>query len=217
MQQTSRPLQAVAVALAALAGYVDAVAFLDVGGFFVSFMSGNSTRFGVGLAQQTSAAAIAGGLIGCFVVGVVCGSLVVQTTGRRRRPMVLALVMLLLIAAMMIRIVLVPTRPLVGAAFLAMAMGAANATFERDGEVAFGVTYMTGALVKTGQRIARALRGGPPLDWLPYLLLWSGLAGGAWSGALVYGRIGPSAILPAVIASIILCGTVFWLDRHELT
>jgi uncharacterized membrane protein YoaK (UPF0700 family) len=217
MQQTSRPLQAVAVALAALAGYVDAVAFLDVGGFFVSFMSGNSTRFGVGLAQQTSAAAIAGGLIGCFVVGVVCGSLVVQTTGRRRRPMVLALVMLLLIAAMMIRIVLVPTQPLVGAAFLAMAMGAANATFERDGEVAFGVTYMTGALVKTGQRIARALRGGPRLDWLPYVLLWSGLAAGAWSGATTYGRIGPLAILPAVMASIVLCVTVVWLDRHERT
>lgn len=30
-------------------GYVDAVGFMMTGGFFVSFMSGNSTRLAVGL------------------------------------------------------------------------------------------------------------------------------------------------------------------------
>jgi len=42
--------QARAIGLAAIAGYVDAIAFVDLGGFFVSFMSGNSTRLAVGLA-----------------------------------------------------------------------------------------------------------------------------------------------------------------------
>jgi len=37
----------VATSLAALAGYVDAIGFLGRGSFFVSFMSGNSTRLAV--------------------------------------------------------------------------------------------------------------------------------------------------------------------------
>ncbi|RSY01673.1 DUF1275 domain-containing protein, partial [Sphingomonas koreensis] len=38
-----------AVALAAMAGFVDAVGFLSADGYFVSFMSGNTTRLGVDL------------------------------------------------------------------------------------------------------------------------------------------------------------------------
>ena len=41
---------ALAASLSAIAGYVDAIGFLKLGGFFVSFMSGNSTRLGVGAA-----------------------------------------------------------------------------------------------------------------------------------------------------------------------
>ena len=41
-----------AACLAALAGYVDAIGFLKLGGLFVSFMSGNSTRLAVGLAVE---------------------------------------------------------------------------------------------------------------------------------------------------------------------
>ena len=34
-----------ACALSALAGYVDSIGYLHLGGLFVSFMSGNSTRW----------------------------------------------------------------------------------------------------------------------------------------------------------------------------
>ena len=61
-------------ATAGLAGYVDAIGFLKVGGLFVSFMSGNSTRFAVGLATAGPVAGIAAGLIGAFVGGVVAGA-----------------------------------------------------------------------------------------------------------------------------------------------
>ena len=37
---------------------------------------------------------------------------------------------------------------MISALALAFAMGAENATFERDGEVLVGLTYMTGTLVK---------------------------------------------------------------------
>ncbi len=42
---------ALACALSLLAGYVDGIGFLHLGGLFVSFMSGNSTRLGVSLAE----------------------------------------------------------------------------------------------------------------------------------------------------------------------
>ncbi len=47
----SRRNIALACALSALAGYVDGIGFLHLGGLFVSFMSGNSTRMGVNLAS----------------------------------------------------------------------------------------------------------------------------------------------------------------------
>jgi uncharacterized membrane protein YoaK (UPF0700 family) len=76
------------------------------------------------------------------------------------------------------------------AAAMALAMGAENTVFERGGQVSFGVTYMTGTLVRLGQGVAGALRGGNPLGWAPYLLLWLGLAVGGLAGASVYPVLG---------------------------
>ena len=83
---------AIAVAAATLAGYVDAIGFLSLGGFFVSFMSGNSTRLAVGGAGLSPEALIAARLILSFVAGVVLGSLIGAAAKRWRRPSVLLLV-----------------------------------------------------------------------------------------------------------------------------
>ena len=48
--------------LAGVAGYVDAVGLIETRGSFVSFMSGNTTRLGVGIASLSPAAATAAGL-----------------------------------------------------------------------------------------------------------------------------------------------------------
>src|ERR1700737_386079 len=72
----SRRNVALACALSALAGYVDAIGFIHLGGLFVAFMSGNSTRMGVSLAEgQWWSAAKSLGLIALFVVGAAGGSL----------------------------------------------------------------------------------------------------------------------------------------------
>src|SRR5690349_21813029 len=56
-----------AVALSALAGYVDGIGFLHLGGLFVSFMSGNSTRMGVSLADGGLARGRGGARARCVV------------------------------------------------------------------------------------------------------------------------------------------------------
>ena len=187
MTRHSRRIQSLAVGLSALAGYVDASGFIALHGYFVSFMSGNSTRLAVGLADDWSQVSLVAGLIGTFVAGVVAGSLTGHLAGTRRSVVVLALVAVLLGAAAAFGMAGMRRTAIVA---MGLAMGAENATFERDGEVQIGLTYMTGMLVKVGQRVAAALLGNAPLAWLPYLLMWCGLVAGAVVGALVYPRLG---------------------------
>ncbi len=203
---------ALAVGLSALAGYVDAIGFLSLGGFFVSFMSGNSTRLAVGIAGIPGEALIAGRLIASFVVGVIAGSLVGTAAGARRRPVVLMLVAGLLAVAAGLAGAGVDD---IAVLFVAAAMGAENTTFERGGEVSIGLTYMTGTLVKLGQRLAATLTAGPAWAWLPYALLWSGLVTGAIIGALAFPAIGLAGLWFAAGIAIVLSGAAFLLDRIE--
>ena len=66
---------------------------------------------------------------------------------------------------------------------LVLAMGALNNTFQRDGEVSVGLTYMTGALVRFAQGLAAKVLGNGGAGWESWLMLWLGLALGAVAGA----------------------------------
>ena len=191
-----------ATCLSALAGYVDATGFLMLGGFFVSFMSGNTTRLAVGIARGSAEALMAAGLIGLFVVGVIAGSLVGHYTAPHRRVTILALVATLLALAAGVS---AAGAPGLAAIPMALAMGTENAVFaDQGGEVRIGLTYMTGTLVKLGQRLTMALLGGDRFGWTPYLLLWLGLAAGGVAGALVYSAINIGGLwIAAVIAAIL--------------
>jgi uncharacterized membrane protein YoaK (UPF0700 family) len=198
MIRYSRSARALAIGLALLAGFVDAIGFLVSGGLFVSFMSGNSTRLAVGVADHQPIVELAAMLIAGFVSGVVLGSLLAARWPETRVALSLAVVSMLLGLASLFglggqdRLLLLS---------LTMAMGCANTIFQRDGDVTIGVTYMTGALVRLGQRIADALRGGKRWDWLPYLLLWSGLVAGAIMGALTFAHIGLYSLWIAMVAA----------------
>ena len=202
-----------AAALAALAGFVDAIAFLKLGGFFVSFMSGNSTRLAVALASGRLP--LAAGLITAFVLGVAAGALLAGAAPPRRRPAVVlgAVTALLALAAALDHLGL----GLVAGLAMAVAMGAENGVFASEGEVQIGLTYMTGTLVKVGQRLAAAVRGDDPLGWAPYLLLWLGLVAGAVAGASAYSRWGSASLwIAAATALVMTLGAVRLgaLDDH---
>lgn len=182
-----------AVSLSMLAGYVDVIGFIRLGGLFVSFMSGNSTRLAVGAAQGTDVAMRAGAIIALFVFGAAMGAVVARMSGGRRKSAVLALVSVLLALGAALPGLSIPA--------MALAMGAVNAVFLRAGEVSVGVTYMTGALVKLGQGIGNAITGGNRTGWLPHALLWLGLMAGALLGAYCHaGLVFDALWLPALWA-----------------
>ncbi|MES2095336.1 MAG: DUF1275 family protein [Pseudomonadota bacterium] len=209
MHRYERPLIAIAVALAALAGFVDAIAFSALG-FFASFMSGNSTRMGVALSgSELGNAAIAGALLLAFLSGVIAATVTAHAFAARRKVAVMTLVTLLLVVAASLAGQLADQIDLL---IVAAAMGAANGVFARDGEVTIGVTYMTGSLVKLGQKLAAALIGeGDRWAWLPYLALWAGFAAGAVMGAGAYLHVGMGALWVAVVAAAVLTGVVAWV------
>jgi uncharacterized membrane protein YoaK (UPF0700 family) len=203
---SSRRNLALACSLSALAGYVDGIGFLHLGGLFVSFMSGNSTRLGVSLADaHFRAATQAFGLIALFVAGAACGSLIVLGRSAYSQCRVL-LTEAVLLALAGIGYFL----GLDGLAITAivLAMGLENAVFQIDGGSGLGLTYVTGALVKVGQLVAAALTGGARFAWVPNLLLWAALVAGSLAGALAYRWINLAAIWFAVAAALALSAWV---------
>ncbi len=201
MLRYDRRIRLLAACFSGVAGYVDAIGFLMTGGFFVSFMSGNSTRLGIGLAQGAPSVGFAAALLVTFVVGVMLGAVLGRIARTHRRPVVLALVTGLLASALALHglgagmWVAIP---------MVLAMGAENTVFAEDGEVRVGLTYMTGTLVKLGKRLTAALLGGDRFGWAPFLLLWSGLLAGAVAGALAYGAFGVNALVGAVVVMTLL-------------
>ncbi|MGE7199387.1 YoaK family protein [Brevundimonas naejangsanensis] len=202
MRTLTRSDRWLALLLAALAGYVDSLGFLHLGGVFVSFMSGNSTRLAVSLAEgRWQAAGAVAGVLALFVLGAMLGALVAGGEGARSRSRVLAVEAFLLGgAAVAAGAGIAP----VAIGLMVMAMAVENSVFLRDGEVGVSLTYMTGTLVKTGHALAAAVRGGDPWAFRPYMVLWAGLVGGALLGAVVYGRLGLDALWPAAAVAMTL-------------
>lgn len=200
MQRYPPRTQIFAAALAAIAGFVDATGFLVSGGYFVSFMSGNSTRVAVGLIEGGGAAIVGLGLIGAFVSGVTAGALIGRAMPLWRAPAVLALVAATLAAAAAL---LTLGATSAGLALLAFAMGAENAVFAQDGDVRIGLTYMTGALVKLGKGLADLLMGRRRAGWVPFAGLWLALMAGASLGALAIDRFGLAALWGAALATVL--------------
>lgn len=190
---------ALAAGLAWTAGYVDAVGFLHLGGYFVSFMTGNSTRAGASVADLSLSGFLqAFGLIAAFFLGVVAASSLRRILHRHRRPAICSVSAAVLGAAW--ASTAVPGAEWMLAPALAGSMGLLNAVFERGGEVSIGITYMTGTLVKLGQKVTAVLFGERGNGWHRYLLLWSALTLGSLCGGAGYLLLGLTALGPAIVA-----------------
>lgn len=197
MHTYRRGEQLLAVALTILAGFVDSVGFLYLGGVFLSFMSGNTTRFATAAVEGDSELAVlAGSCIGLFLLGVILGALVnrlarIRWDVTRGREAVMATVTTLF---MLSTVLVALDADRAAMLVLSVGIGTLNSVFERDGEVAVPLTYTTGTLVKMGQGLVDAFFGGGHTRWISHLLLWLGLAAGAVGGALVFKSLGLSTV-----------------------
>lgn len=211
MHTLDQPRRRLAFALAALAGFVDASGYLSADRYFVSFMSGNTTRLGVELVAAPSRALLPMLLIGCFVAGVTGGALLTQRRPGRHKPILLVAVGLVLALAGLADSLAAPATAL---GLLAAAMGALNNSFQKDGQVSVGLTYMTGALVRMGQGLAARLGGLASEGWGDWLALWLALTAGAALGALAYVRLHVAVFWLAAVLAILLA---HFARRIELT
>ena len=149
------------VAVAWVAGFVDAVGFLTLYGLFTAHMSGNSVDVGLALGARNWVTALFRFTpIVTFVLGVALGSTVLEVSSRRQtRPLVAVVLGLesLLLAAYWVCSDIwrqgAVWRPADGAfyvltALLTLAMGVQNTTLRRVGKRVIHTTFVTGMLTE---------------------------------------------------------------------
>lgn len=186
-----------AASLSFLAGLADVVGFL-LAGDFVSFMSGNTTRLGIALAEGNGAAILRLALvIAIFVAGNAFGALFMRWT-RGSQPALLCVVGILALLPLLF------ADPSHGVPALVFAMGALNAALEEVDGQALGVTYVSGALSRFGRGLGRFLLGHHAKGWWVQIVPWTGMLGGALSGALLTHRWGGLAVFAVAGTALVL-------------
>ena len=204
---------ALGMVLTAAAGFIDAVGFVELGGFFISFMSGNTTHGGAALVEGAwGVFGFSLSLVALFFLGSISGTLL-ATSNARWGPAIVSCGVTLGVAATLV-LSLRGWPPSQSMLVLAAAAGAQNAILPMRGAVRLGATFVTGTLYVAGQDLALALKGKvPPWRWTQHLAVWLGLLGGATLGALLYRFSGMVALaLPAAIYAAFALGHL-WAAR----
>ena len=199
----TRPWQiAFGLALTALAGYVDALGFIRLGGLYTSLMSGNTTQFAVAIGHDAPAHVVLPALLLlAFLIGAVTGgALSAMIATRWSTPCILVFEALAVSTAF----VVARWNPqiVVASLFLALAMGVQNAVLVQVQGFRAGATFVTGALFSFGQKFAQALAGqGPRWGFVGDGLVWLALLVGALGGTLANARLADDALaIPALAA-----------------
>lgn len=216
MRSYRRGEQALAIYLSSITGFIDTLGFLYLGGYFLSFMSGNTTRLTSAVTQGVwGTAARAGGVMALFLVGVMIGAVISQLCARRLAPgRSREVVLLFVCATASIASLWVATGFETPAVLsLSFTVGAMNSVFERNGVVTISLTYMTGTLVRMAQQLVNAFFGGSHNEWLGYFFLWASLAAGAIFGGWCYNAVGLRSVW--IVTAMLLAGTAVALAVRE--
>lgn len=209
--------------LTAIAGFVDALAFIELGGYFASFMSGNTTQLGLAISGPDGRAQLMQRglslvmplmLIGLFF----CGAFVASYISAHEKKWYSKRVMWLIIGLLLSVVILSQWQELrqLPVMLLAAAMGAQNAVFKQAGAARLGTTYVTGTVFNAANDLANGLHGKVPRQrWLQHVAVWLALVCGVALGALLYSFIGIWSILLPVATLLALLTAFrsgkFWL------
>lgn len=197
-----------ATALTALAGFNDAVGYSALGHLYLSFMSGNSTHFGMSLASADGTGILlAGSIILSFVLGSAVGTAIGDRFPQSMERRILAVELAIVLWAV------VGSQLGAGAAALvpvAGAMGMQNVLHQLVRGVDVGKGFITGSLFGLGQSLARVAMGQAQgaaafqNGWS-----WVSFVTGVSVGATVFHALGLPSALGAV--AIALAAMVCWL------
>jgi uncharacterized membrane protein YoaK (UPF0700 family) len=193
-----------AALLAGIAGYVDAICYLRLGGAFAANMTGNLVEVGLAAAQgQWRLAIWCALLLVAFVAGVLAARLVLRTHHSARISLLLEAAIILVAASGHLGVMAVPV--------LAAAMALQNEAVTH-GIVALNVGFITGDLQRVGERLISGTPGEPRKRDTRVPLLLTILvfyAAGAAIGALAAVWGATALILPAAV----LAGAALLPDR----
>ena len=189
-----------AVVLAAIGGWVDAVGFLTLFGLFTAHLSGNTARFGVALGRGEAGTALTYAVpIVVFFAGAVIGVAFMSARhaqGRNAMAPLLAVEAVLVAAFMVVGTVLRDAGDLTprsaayyGLAVLAVAaMGLQTAALRHAAGVPVHTTFITGMVTHFAEAIVGVLRR-DPREAPPRAGVY-----GALVGAYVVGAVAGSAL-----------------------
>jgi uncharacterized membrane protein YoaK (UPF0700 family) len=170
--------------LCALAGSVDAAAYLLCGQIFVANMTGNTVLLAISLLHwNPKEAALRAGMVAAFLAGVIVERLLARTADKgltkTQRVFILGIESLLLLllawknAGAHTDLLLL---------LLACMLGIQNAAFQNIGAFHLNTTYITGNLEKLGEAVTDMSDALPKTT--TFLVSWLAYAGGACLGAL---------------------------------
>jgi uncharacterized membrane protein YoaK (UPF0700 family) len=206
------------VTLSAVAGYVEVIGFLDVGGIYPAIMTGNTVQLGLTIARsQWSRFSLIAFAVGLFFLGGMIASLIRR---HLRRPAVELLFMAVLLAIAGIVRLHAPARIAVELPLLALALAMQGETIARFGGLALQTIVVTNNMVKFSDalvgRYLSGWRGGPSLEKRPELkevllpgLAWLSYSIGAGSGAIADTWFRLPLLVPAVVLAFVV-GDILW-------
>ncbi len=189
--------------LLAIAGFIDAVAFVVLQGSFVAFMSGNTTILGYSSATgQLHPALLCGLLIVLFFGGNVAGAALVRWAGRVAHLLLMVSIAVVVLVGTVIATTLSAQ---VGTIITAVAAGLINSALAQKTNVHVGLTYVTGTLVKAAHQLIAGIGSDRPWAWTGTLGFWAVFAVGAVVGGFVFHYVGIAALWGAVALAVVAC------------
>lgn len=215
MPTATRPL--IFASLATLiAGFVDAVGYAHLGGLFLSFMSGNSTRLGIQIANaHWDLAGLTATIITSFVLGAFLGTRIADATGDWKLVSILGVEVVLFALAAALTAGGLGLPSLIP---VAVAMGMQNSVHQIIAGADIGKSFVTGALFGIGQSLARLSTGkSKPGEAVAYAGSWGCFVLGAGIGALMLDAAGLSrALASGAVLLAGLCLTALAFHGHLL-
>jgi uncharacterized membrane protein YoaK (UPF0700 family) len=215
----------VALTLAAVGGFVDAVGYITLLGVFVAHMSGNSAAMGAHLGQGKTVAALARAApIPLFVLGAAGGAVLIEVLARRgvrsTAAVVLSLEALLLLAVMLFGDAELSHGVVAGQrgwtfyvviVLAATAMGLQTSALRRLAGQTVRTTFVTGMLTHLGEEAAKfalpATRPSASSGRLRLLILvWLCYAAGAVFGGWAHDQWALHALIAPLVALVVVVG-----------